>query len=197
NLALIEQGTLASREHLLLLQRESVLANRVIEKLSHAHATKNHVVKAEKVRLKNLFEEILNQLTIDHPQETKLMAFQLEIAESLDLISDQELLKEIFFNLLENTVVFKSESNSTVLVRAQENEDDVSISVIDNGIGIHEKVKSQIVKMFVKGSERSPGLGLGLYIVKNGIKILKGSVELKNSKVGETEFVVTLPLKYS
>jgi len=51
--------------------------------------------------------------------------------------------------------------------------------------------------MFVKGSEKSQGLGLGLYIVRNGIKILKGSVGLKNSKRGETEFVVTLPLKYS
>ena len=197
NLALLEQGTLPSREHLLLLQRESVLANRVIEKLSHAHAIKNHVVKAEKVKLKNLFTGILNQLTMVHPDETKMMKFNLEIDDSLDLISDPELLKEVFFNLLENTVIFRSETNSTVLLRSQQNEHDVSISVIDNGIGIHEKVKSQIFKMFVKGSERSQGLGLGLYIVKNGTKILRGSVVLKNSKVGETEFVVTLPLTYS
>jgi signal transduction histidine kinase len=197
NLALIEQGTPASREHLLLLQRESVLANRVIEKLSHAHATKNHVVKAGKVKLKNLFAVVLNQLQEIHPLEMERMTFNLEVDESHDLISDADLLKEVFFNLLENTVVFKSETDSKVWVRSQENGNDVSISIIDNGIGIHEKVKSQIFKMFVKGSERSQGLGLGLYIVKNGMKILKGSVALKNSREGETEFVVTLPLKYS
>jgi ligand-binding sensor domain-containing protein/signal transduction histidine kinase len=197
NLALIEAGTLPSREHLIMLQKESVLANRVIEKLSHAHATKNHIVNLSSVNLKNLFGEILDQLMAIRTEELKSIIFTLEVDHDINLVCDHALLKEVFYNLLENSVVFRSESDSKVLVKSKLNGTNVSVTITDNGIGIHEKVKGQIFKMFVKGSERSQGLGLGLYIVKNGIKILKGSVQLVNSKEGETVFEVTLPLKYS
>ncbi|MBI1767646.1 MAG: sensor histidine kinase [Bacteroidetes bacterium] len=55
--------------------------------------------------------------------------------------------------MLENAMVFKADVNSKVRVGSSLNGENISIVIKDNGIGIHEKVKDQIFKMFVKGSE--------------------------------------------
>jgi signal transduction histidine kinase len=61
-------------------------------------------------------------------------------------------------------------------------------------LGIDEKVKDDVFKMFVKGSERSQGLGLGLYIVQKAILSLKGTVNLKKYDRGYTVFEIILPI---
>jgi signal transduction histidine kinase len=47
--------------------------------------------------------------------------------------------------------------------------------------------------MFFRGSYESKGSGLGLYIVKNAVEKLKGTIDLKSQLGIETEFIVKLP----
>jgi signal transduction histidine kinase len=67
------------------------------------------------------------------------------------------------------------------------------ISFHDNGIGISAENQEKIFNMFYRASEQSDGSGLGLYIVKNAIDKLNGSVQV-TSKEGEfTNFIIQLP----
>jgi signal transduction histidine kinase len=67
------------------------------------------------------------------------------------------------------------------------------VVVRDNGIGIAAEHVNNIFKMFYRGDEKSRGSGLGLYIVKETVEKIGGTISV-NSKHGEgSSFTVTLP----
>jgi signal transduction histidine kinase len=69
----------------------------------------------------------------------------------------------------------------------------VHISVMDNGIGISEDSMQHLYQMFSKAARDHQNLGLGLYIVKQAVDKLNGTVSLKKNDDNLTEFEVVLP----
>ena len=70
----------------------------------------------------------------------------------------------------------------------------VTINLKDNGIGISKESIDRIFDMFYRASANSYGSGLGLYIVKEVVKKLKGKVHVA-SVVGEgSEFLLEIPI---
>jgi signal transduction histidine kinase len=69
----------------------------------------------------------------------------------------------------------------------------VELLAIDNGIGISEENVSRIFEMFFRATSLSTGSGLGLYIVKETIEKLGGTIEV-NAALGQgTSFKMILP----
>jgi ligand-binding sensor domain-containing protein/signal transduction histidine kinase len=193
NLALMEEGSLPSREYLVKLQKESLLANRVIEKLAHTYEVKHHQLNTASVNIYDVVSETLKQLRALYQEETKEMQFVIDGLKELNINTDRGLLGEILYNLLENTIVFRADSGSKVNISGGVAGDKIKFKIIDNGIGMDGKIQEKIFDMFVKGSEKSQGLGLGLYIVKNALSSLEGSIILATTRFGETEFQFELP----
>jgi signal transduction histidine kinase len=67
------------------------------------------------------------------------------------------------------------------------------ITVEDNGAGIEKKYLNKVFNMFFKATDRSEGAGLGLYIVKQTVEKLEGSVSLKSETGKGSTFRVVLP----
>jgi signal transduction histidine kinase len=112
-----------------------------------------------------------------------------------DFYSDQWRIGEIFRNLLSNAIKYRRayEVNSMVRVDVVVNPETCRILVEDNGIGVDESMVPRIFEMFFRASDRSEGSGLGLYIVKNAVDRLEGTIQVE-SKIGEgTRFSITLP----
>ncbi len=63
----------------------------------------------------------------------------------------------------------------------------IIVSVEDNGVGIHEKLKEVLFERGVKG-ETSKGSGLGLYLVKTIIEAYNGSINVDGSNLGGIKF---------
>jgi signal transduction histidine kinase len=63
----------------------------------------------------------------------------------------------------------------------------------DNGIGIQEAVTTKIFNMFFRGTERSEGAGLGLYIVKQTLDKLGGNITVTARLGTGTTFTVSIP----
>jgi len=63
----------------------------------------------------------------------------------------------------------------------------------DNGMGIEEDKIGRIYDMFYRASEVSDGSGLGLYIVRNSIEKLNGTIEVSSKPNYGTTFRITLP----
>lgn len=176
------------------LERESILANRILEKLSHAHEVKNMKPEISEVNLERLISEVLHMLTsVEGWGDVK---FEINVNDSLVLMSDKKLLKELLYNVLENTVVFRNDLNAKVSIDVLVHQQELVMSVTDNGIPVDENVRPDIYKMFVKGSEKSEGLGLGLYIAKKAAEGLNGSIVLKESDSRGNIFEVRLPLSF-
>lgn len=124
--------------------------------------------------------------------------FRIDCPADLVIYSYPNLIETILINLVENAFfysVMKDPENALVEIQAVIKNDNVEITVYDNGIGIDDSISHRLFDMFFKGNEQSKGSGLGLYIVQKSVQALEGKIVVE-SVIGEfTKFVVYLPLK--
>jgi signal transduction histidine kinase len=107
-------------------------------------------------------------------------------------------LEMIFGNLIDNAVKYGGEPPRVVVSALPRGWDRVAVRVQDNGPGIPEAQRRQVFQLFFRGSHElqrtRKGTGLGLYIVKTLVGILKGRVSVLNSADEEgCIFEVILP----
>jgi signal transduction histidine kinase len=148
------------------------------------------------------FDTIVNDVLL--LEKKKGLPIRLKIKKNIDAgieyYSDKEFVRIIFENLIDNAIKFYNDSQRVepfVEISVTQEENNVRIRVVDNGIGISEVHPDKIFQMFSRASERSETGGIGLYITKTATEKLGGSVNLKTSPEGHTEFYVLLPLATS
>lgn len=108
--------------------------------------------------------------------------------------TDPALLTIIFQSLFSNAFIFRDPSKrGTLTIRTREQHGHWIIDVIDDGDSIDQSIAPHIFNMFYRGSERSLGNGLGLYVCRKAVEQLKGSISFHLEPEG-TRFTVTLPI---
>jgi signal transduction histidine kinase len=111
--------------------------------------------------------------------------------------SDQYRLTSILQSLISNAIVYcdVSKSKKTLHIEAQalNNQQEVEIKIKDNGIGIENNYLDMIYNMFYRATDESKGAGLGLYIVKETLDKLKGSIKVESTLGEGTTFTVVVP----
>ena len=110
--------------------------------------------------------------------------------------SDRSRLKAVLGNLVYNAVKYHdvSKKKRFVQVSAEIKENCIAVCVKDNGIGIAEEFKPKIYDMFFRASESSKGSGLGLYIVKETLDRLKGSITCQSVENEGSTFEISVPI---
>lgn len=119
----------------------------------------------------------------------------IDINEESPLFSDSYRLSVIFNNLISNAIKYHDpeKEHPFIMIKATIRTDHVLLEIEDNGIGIDDKYLSRVFDMFFRGTERNKGAGLGLYIVREAVEKLSGSVSI-DSRLGEgTCFRIQLP----
>ncbi len=100
------------------------------------------------------------------------------------------LLNQIIQNFVQNAIKFTPEEK-TIAIRLEKSKDTTTISVIDEGIGIDEKI--DLFAPFKRvGNEQ--GAGLGLFLAKNAADALGAKLSLENRKDGKSGCVAKLML---
>jgi signal transduction histidine kinase len=108
--------------------------------------------------------------------------------------SDQSRLEIIFSSLYSNSILYSTLASKPVIdTKISVAYDVVTITVSDNGIGISESCLPHVFNMFYRANERSSGAGLGLYITKETVKKLGGSIHVMSTLNEGTTVVITLP----
>jgi signal transduction histidine kinase len=111
--------------------------------------------------------------------------------------SDQYRLSTILQSLISNSILYCDEKKpkKTLSIDAESIDHDskVQITVKDNGIGIDKEYINMIYNMFFRATDESKGAGLGLYIVKETLEKLNGTISVHSILGKETTFVVTIP----
>lgn len=112
-----------------------------------------------------------------------------------NLFSDAELITIIFQSLFSNAFIFRDPGKTGRLtIRTREENSYWIADIIDNGEGIETSIGPHIFNMFYRGSERSIGSGLGLYVAKKAAERLKGKISFHREPEG-TCFTVSVPLR--
>ena len=103
----------------------------------------------------------------------------------------------VLLNLINNAFyAVKSVEKPLVVIKTEQNQNQIIISVTDNGTGIPEDVKSKIFQPFFTTKPTGQGTGLGLSLAYDIVKAHGGEIKIGNPKPGQvgTTFIITLPL---
>jgi PAS domain S-box-containing protein len=118
--------------------------------------------------------------------------------EPIHLHADPARLAQVFGNLLNNSCRYTN-AKGQIVISAERQGSEVRVSVKDNGIGIQADMLGRIFETFTQADQSLErmhgGLGLGLTLVKQIVKMHGGDVEAKSEGLGKgSEFVVRLPV---
>jgi light-regulated signal transduction histidine kinase (bacteriophytochrome) len=103
--------------------------------------------------------------------------------------------KQLFQNLIQNSIKFNDKENGFVEIGSNENENEIEFYIKDNGIGINERYQSKIFDLFSKLENNDQSSGIGLSIVKKIIDLYGGKIWLESQEAIGTTFYFILPKK--
>ncbi len=138
-------------------------------------------------------------VTLLQPQATErgLVLLLEEEAPTLPMVADQEKVRQILINLVNNAIKFTPEGGVTVRCRRTDS-GRVHISVLDTGVGIPADQRERIFEPFhqVEGglNRGGAGSGLGLTLCRQFARLMGGDIELSSLPGGGSAFTLELPI---
>lgn len=151
-------------------------------------------ISNQSINVHRTVSEVLEDFNIEEFKHD--IDFQVNIPKDVSIDTDPTRLKIILSNLIGNSIKHHDKRNPNPFIAVGfnlTNNGVNAITVSDNGPGIAPEYQGKIFDMFYRANERAEGSGLGLYIVKETITKLSGSIQLESSPGKGTTFTVTLP----
>lgn len=149
-------------------------------------------INIEEFELNQLIRQIMNGLKAQF--EKKNIDFSFDAKEKVTVKTDKYRLSQTVYNILTNAYKF-TKQYGTVKVSYQINQDTIVLTIEDNGSGIEEKDLDKIFNAYYK-NDKSMGLsgdGLGLYIAKENMGSIHGSIAVESEVNKGSKFILTLP----
>ena len=146
----------------------------------------------KKVRA-SVIEGIETALTLYHNQLKHGVEVFRHYAVMPSILSFPDDLNQVWTNLIHNALQAMN-YRGTLTIAVTEHNQQVQVSITDNGCGISPEIQSKIFEPFFTTKPTGEGSGLGLSIVQKIIEKHNGAIAV-NSIPGETTFTVSLPLQ--
>ena len=180
-------------EYISLIAQESDRLSRLSETLLRLSALEQQTALASLTSFS--LDEQLRQtiLRLEPAWSQKNIGWQLDLQE-VTVTSDQELLNQVWVNILQNAIKF-SPAESDIEVRVFR-EGNAIVEIQDHGCGMSEEAQKCIFDKFYQAdkSRKQEGVGLGLSLVKRIVDMMGGTITVR-SAVGEgSTFRVELPI---
>jgi PAS domain S-box-containing protein len=150
-------------------------------------------VEKQPVHIRALIQEVVDSLKYTSGAER--IKIEFDIRPDLTFITDANRLKVIMNNLIANAIKYHdlTKDSPFIRIRADSTGGNNVILVSDNGQGIPREHVGHIFDMFFRASENSEGSGLGLYIVKETLNKLMGTISVESEQYKGSAFKVQLP----
>jgi signal transduction histidine kinase len=141
----------------------------------------------------DLVDEVLQELAF-WPEARKIN-FRNTVPKDAALKSDSQRLKVVLHNLISNSVKYAdfTKPDSYIQIGYEKHNDGCMIQISDNGMGIEPERQPRIFEMYYRATDRSQGSGLGLFIVKEIILKLGGTIEVRSELGKGSAFRIYLP----
>ena len=181
-------------EYLDVIQEESMRLSYMATNVLDLSRVENQEMLTDVAQF-NLSEQLRTCiLLLEQKWEKKGLDFRVDFGE-YTIAASEELLKQVWINLLDNAIKFAAEG-STVELNIQQAGEEISVSVLNTGPEIPPPLRERIFNKFYQADESrsTDGNGIGLAIVKRITELHHGTIRV-DSENGVTTFTVTLPKK--
>lgn len=182
------------KHYLKIIEKESERLSNLSDNLLKLTALESTELLIDQGRYR-LDEQIRNVVLANEPQwMAKELLINLQLAP-IEIMAEQELLDQVWMNLLGNAIKF-TPTGGTIELKAAEKEGQIHIAVSDTGIGIAKEAQAHLFERFYKEdqarSREEGGNGLGLSIVRKIINMHGGSISVESEERVGTTFHVYL-----
>lgn len=153
-------------------------------------------VSNEEIDFKTLIEQCI-ELNKPYGDEASRVHISLEINQQGVFCGDNLRIRIALNNLISNALKYYDDDKEWSILKIKVVSDDqyAIIKFIDNGIGIDSSIVDHVFDMFYRASERPKGSGLGLYITKEVIAKMNGTIVLESTLGEGTSFTLEIPNK--
>jgi signal transduction histidine kinase len=155
----------------------------------------SYALKSETINLKCQVDEIIKN-NMSHIEEMSLIVSNY-IPQNIIVNADKIQIQEVLTNLLDNSICY-SNPNSTISFHAEEKDDEIIVSISDDGLGMTETQLNQIFNEFYKADTSRHNFnnsGLGMSIIKKIVEKHGGRTWAESEGLGQgSTFFFTLPL---
>ena len=176
----------------IILEETQRLSNLSSNMLKLSKLEKQEIVTNKtEYRLDNQIRKAI--IMLDEKINSKKIKISLDSSE-VSIYEDEDLIMEIWINLINNAIKYSNE-NGEIKIKVIEEENDVKVSIKDEGIGIPKDKQERIFEKFyqVENSRAGEGSGLGLAIVKRIVDLIKGKIEVESKEKQGTKIMVSIP----
>jgi heavy metal sensor kinase len=189
------------REAIEMLNEQTRRLSRIVKDmfiLARADAGRYPLTKAT-LYLDDLLEEVTNAGSV--LASDKNITFEVENSLEASYYGDEDLLRQMILNLVDNAIKY-TPSSTTIKLSLAQRRNEYLISVSDNGPGIPDEAKPRIFERFYRADKARSrsietdggGAGLGLAISRWIAEAHGGSLELAHSDHSGTTFLIKLPV---
>jgi heavy metal sensor kinase len=192
-----ERDSAEYKEALAIIQDESRRLSRIVDDLlalARADAGQQPL-NIREFYLNDLVDECCRAARV--LAVTKGVALDFEPAPDIDIQGDEDLLRRLILNLLDNAIKY-TPSGGSVSVELRRDDGEASIKVRDTGMGINPEYAGQVFQRFYRvnksRSRADGGSGLGLSIARWVAEAHSGSIQLTSEPGKGSTFLVSLPL---
>ena len=193
---LLAEGGLSEeeqREYARYIVREAERLTALTGDMLRLSRMDNHALQPR--REKFSLDEQLRQVILRY--EKRAAEKNIEIIPTLESVSyegDEELLSQIWDNLLDNALKFTPDGGE-VAVTLRERDEALTVSVRDTGCGMSEETRQRLFEQFYRGdsSHRGEGNGLGLPLAKRVAELHGGYIRVESEAGRGSTLIVTLP----
>ena len=185
-------------EYMDIVRRNSLKMLRLINNLIDTTKLENnyYVLNKKNLDIVSMIESTVNCIDKYAKQKNIQLIFDTNEEECIMGI-DPEVLDRIIMNLLSNAIKF-SYSNTNVYIDIFVVNDEIKISIRDEGPGISEEYQEKIFNRFYQLSKKSEndiiGSGIGLDLVNYLVKSMDGDIKLQSKDGQGCEFILTFPI---
>jgi PAS domain S-box-containing protein len=179
--------------YILLIKKSLMKLNSFIEEMNNFYRVDKMEVQCEEINLGEVLQDELENL--QNRGEDPMIRFELEIEEQSEFYSDRVRVRTIVTNILSNAIKYRDQKKESPFVKIVTKVDsrNFDLCIEDNGIGIDPAFHEKIFDLFFRATDQAQGSGLGLFIVKDTIERLAGTIQVKSIVGVGTTFQVRIP----
>lgn len=149
-------------------------------------------VKCDEIAFEQIIEETFAHLShATNPEQP--VHREINVNQTGTFHSDRWRIKVILNNLISNAIRYRNGKDPVIAVDVHVGSALAVMSIRDNGKGISSEHLPNVYKMFYRGTDDGAGSGLGLYIVKEAVDKLRGSVSIESEEGKGTLVTLEIP----
>ncbi len=145
------------------------------------------IIQNKEIELIKIIKEIINYIELKFPE--KNLTINLELLQDTNIVIANYLIVDIFRIILNNAIRYNNSLNTEILIKVSKELINsvyyVKIEFIDNGIGIPDSLKKDILQYVYKDLKSFKRIGLGLLLVNEVIRSFKGKIWIEDKVKGD------------